>query len=163
MTLDTIVSAAITPALSLLPAAMDTPAARVMLLAIGLQESRFTHRQQIGGPARGFWQFEKGTRASRGGVWGVFLHPASKDHLAVLCNARSVAYDPDAIYAALEYDDVLAAGVARLLLWTDPKALPAVGDADAGWALYLRTWRPGKPHPHTWPDLYRQAAAEVQA
>lgn len=162
MTLETIVSDAIAPALALLPAGMDTPAARVMLLAIGLQESRFVHRRQIGGPARGFWQFEKGTHASRGGAWGVFLHSASKDHLAALCRARSVTCDPDAIYAALEYDDVLAAGVARLLLWTDPKALPPVGDADAGWALYLRTWRPGKPHPGTWPDLYRQAAAEVQ-
>ncbi|MGZ0105217.1 hypothetical protein [Achromobacter sp. KK8] len=162
MTLDTIVADAITPALALLPARMDTPEARVMLLAIGLQESRFVHRRQIGGPARGFWQFEKGTRASRGGVWGVYLHQASKDRLAALCKARSVTCDPDAIYAALEYDDVLAAGVARLLLWTDPKALPPVGDADAGWALYLRTWRPGKPKPDSWPDLYRQAAAQVQ-
>lgn len=161
MDLKTIIDTAVIPALALLPTRMDTPAARVMLLAIGLQESRFTHRQQIGGPARGFWQFEKGTRASRGGVWGVFLHTASKGHLAALCKARSVAGDPDAIYAALEYDDVLAAGVARLLLWTDPKALPAVGDADAGWAQYLRIWRPGKPHPQTWPDLYRQAAVEV--
>lgn len=162
MDLKTITETAITPALALLSSGMDTPEARVILLAIGLQESRFVHRRQIGGPARGFWQFEKGTRASRGGVWGVFLHPASKGHLAALCKARSVACDPDAIYAALEYDDVLAAGVARLLLWTDPKALPAVGDSDAGWALYLRTWRPGKPHPQTWPDLYRQAAAQVQ-
>lgn len=161
MDLKEVVERAIEPAQSLLPARMDTPAARVMLLAIGLQESRFVHRHQIGGPARGFWQFEKGSRASRGGVWGVYLHPASKDHLAALCKARSVACDPDAIYAALEYDDVLAAGVARLLLWTDPKSLPAVGDVDAGWALYLRTWRPGKPHPQTWLDLYRQAAAEV--
>ena len=156
-----VVERAIEPALALLPARMDTPASRVMLLAIGLQESRFEHRRQIGGPARGFWQFEKGSRASRGGVWGVYLHPASKGHLTVLCKARSVACDPDAIYAALEYDDVLAAGVARLLLWTDPKVLPAIGDADAGWALYLRTWRPGKPHPQTWPDLYRQALAAV--
>ncbi|MFY1848681.1 hypothetical protein [Achromobacter dolens] len=162
MTLDAIVADAITPALALLPAGMDTPAARVMLLAIGLQESRFVHRRQIGGPARGFWQFEKGTRASRGGVWGVYLHQASKDRLAALCKARSVTCDPDAIYAALEYDDVLAAGVARLLLWTDPKALPAVGDSDAGWALYLRTWRPGKPKPDSWPPLYRQAVAQVQ-
>ncbi|MBQ2647932.1 MAG: hypothetical protein IJF82_11250 [Achromobacter sp.] len=162
MDLKEVVERAIEPALALLPARMDTPAARVMLLAIGLQESRFVHRRQIGGPARGFWQFEKGSRASRGGVWGVCLHPASKGHLAVLCKARSVAFDPDAIYAALEYDDVLAAGVARLLLWTDPKSLPAVGDADAGWALYLRTWRPGKPKPDTWPDLYRQAVAQVQ-
>ncbi|MEC6413502.1 hypothetical protein ACOTJC_28350 [Achromobacter xylosoxidans] len=161
MDLKEVVERSINPALALLPARMDTPAARVILLAIGLQESRFVHRRQIGGPARGFWQFEKGSRASRGGVWGVCLHPAIKGHLAVLCKARSVACDPDAIYAALEYDDVLAAGVARLLLWTDPKALPPVGDADASWALYLRTWRPGKPHPQTWLDLYRQAAAEV--
>ncbi|OFQ51958.1 hypothetical protein [Achromobacter xylosoxidans] len=162
MNLKTISESAINPALALLPAAMDTQGARVMLLAIGLQESRFTHRQQIGGPARGFWQFEKGTRASRGGVWGVYLHAASKNHLAALCKARSVACDPDAIYAALEYDDVLAAGVARLLLWTDPKALPAIGDADAGWALYRRTWRPGKPHPKTWPALYAQAMAAAE-
>ncbi|AMG36099.1 hypothetical protein [Achromobacter xylosoxidans] len=161
MDLAVIVERAINPALALLPARMDTPAARVMLLAIGLQESRFEHRRQIGGPARGFWQFEKGSRASRGGVWGVYLHPASKGHLAVLCKARSVACDPDAIYAALEYDDVLATGVARLLLWTDPKVLPPVDDASAGWELYLRTWRPGKPHPQAWPDLYRQALAAV--
>ncbi|MCH4582483.1 hypothetical protein [Achromobacter xylosoxidans] len=162
MDLKKIIVTGISPALALLPAAMDTQAARVMLLAIGLQESRFTHRQQIRGPARGFWQFEKGTRASRGGVWGVCLHPASKDHLAVLCKARSVAYDPDAIYAALEYDDVLAAGVARLLLWTDPKALPAIGGTDASWSLYLRTWRPGRPHPQTWPALYAQAMAALE-
>ncbi|MCV6902125.1 MAG: hypothetical protein NTT76_05400, partial [Achromobacter xylosoxidans] len=70
MDLKKIIDTGISPALALLPAGMDTQAAHVMLLAIGLQESRFTHRQQIGGPARGFWQFEKGTRASRGGVWG---------------------------------------------------------------------------------------------
>ncbi|WP_063588833.1 hypothetical protein [Achromobacter ruhlandii] len=161
MDLKKITVTGISPALALLPAAMDTQAARVMLLAIGLQESRFTHRQQIGGPARGFWQFERGTRASRGGVWGVFLHAASKGHLAALCKARSVACHPDAIYPALEYDDVLAAGVARLLLWTDPKALPQIGDADAAWSLYLRTWRPGKPHPQTWPALYVQAMAAL--
>ncbi|AHC48242.1 hypothetical protein [Achromobacter xylosoxidans] len=162
MDLKKIIDTGIRPGLALLPARMDTAEARVMLLAIGLQESRFTHRQQIGGPARGFWQFEKGTRASRGGVWGVFLHAASKSHLAALCKARSVVCDPDAIYAALEYDDVLAAGVARLLLWTDPKALPAIGDVDTGWAQYLRTWRPGKPHPKTWPALYAQAMAAVE-
>ncbi|MGE4339417.1 MAG: hypothetical protein AB7E55_26120 [Pigmentiphaga sp.] len=162
MDLKTMTATAITPALALLPARMDTAEARVMLLAIALQESRFVHRRQIGGPARGFWQFEKGSRASRGGVWGVFLHAASRDHLPALCKARSLACDPDAIYAALEYDDVLAAGVARLLLWTDPKALPQIGEADSAWALYQRTWRPGKPHPQTWPALYAQAMAALE-
>ncbi|MFY1852994.1 hypothetical protein ACOTBX_13470 [Achromobacter xylosoxidans] len=161
MDLKEVVERAIEPALALLPARMDTPAARVMLLAIGLQESRFVHRRQIGGPARGFWQFEKGSRASRGGVWGVCLHPACKGHLAALCKARSVACDPDAIYAALKYDDVLAAVVARLLLWTDPKVLPAIGDGEAAWSLYLRTWRPGKPKPDSWPPLYSRATDEV--
>ena len=40
-------------ALSLLPPRMDTPLARRYVLAIALQESRFEHRRQIGGPARG--------------------------------------------------------------------------------------------------------------
>ncbi|MNX11332.1 hypothetical protein D3C86_410920 [compost metagenome] len=161
MDLRTIINSAITPALALLPVQMDTVPARVMLLSIGLQESRFLHRRQIGGPARGLWQFEKGTRASRGGCWGVFLHESSRKPLETVCKSRSVRFDPDAIYGALEYDDVLAAGVARLLLWTDPKALPEVGKVDSAWALYLRTWRPGKPHPQTWPALYGRAVAEM--
>lgn len=33
--------------LSLLPAPMDSPRARVMLLAIGLQESRFKRRGEV--------------------------------------------------------------------------------------------------------------------
>ena len=46
---------------------------------------------------------------------------------------------------------------ARLLLFTDPKRLPEVGDAKGAWNLYIRTWRPGKPHRGTWNDLYDQA------
>lgn len=156
MTLKEIIGGAVGPALALLPAKMDTPAARVMLLAIGLQESRFLHRRQIGGPARGFWQFERG-----GGVRGVLTHPASRDHAYHVCAARGVDPVAAAVYPALEADDVLAAAFARLLLWTDAWRLPAVGDAQGGWELYIRTWRPGKPHPGTWQALYAQAVAEV--
>lgn len=159
MDLVSALSLSINPALALLPDRMSSDSARIMMLAIGLQESRFIHRRQIGGPARGFWQFENGTKASRGGVWGVFLHPSSRSHLQTLCDARTVAFDPLAIYRAIETDDVLAAGVARLLLWTDPQPLPANDDEQAGWALYLRTWRPGKPHPATWPTCYSSAIA----
>jgi hypothetical protein len=161
MILSDVISTAIAPALALLPAQMDTPEARVMLLSIGLQESRFTARQQIGGPARGFWQCEQGTQASRGGVWGFYLHPASRYWLSGLCGARGVAFDPVSIYNALDQDDVLAAGVARLGLFTDPQNLPAVDDSAGAWALYLRVWRPGMPRPDTWPDLHAQAVAEV--
>lgn len=147
---------AIEPALALLPARMNSPQALVMLLAIGLQESRFRHRRQIGGPARGFWQFERG-----GGVAGVLRHSASRQYAVAVCDARGVSPVAEQVYQRLEHDDVLAAAFARLLLWTDPKALPAVDDAEAAWQLYLRTWRPGKPHRHTWDLLHEQAAHAV--
>lgn len=38
---------------------------------------------------------------------------------------------------------MLAAGLARLLLYTDPARLPGLGDEEGAWQLYLRTWRPG--------------------
>ncbi|WP_079218945.1 hypothetical protein [Herbaspirillum robiniae] len=153
---------AIEPALAMLPPSMDTPEAKVMLLSIALQESRLTYRRQGGnGPARGFWQFEQGTKESRGGVWGVYLHAASSVLLQRLCATLKVPFTPQAIYAAIENNDVLAAGLARLMLYTDPQRLPAVQDAVGSWATYLRIWRPGKPHPETWPELHAQAALEV--
>jgi len=149
-------------ALDILPHGMDTPQAQVMVTAICLQESGLIHRKQMGnGPARGFPQFELGTRQSRGGVWGVYLHDASRFWLDRLCAARGVQFLPEVIWRTLETDDVLAAGVARLLLFTDPKRLPAMDDADGAWGLYLRTWRPGKPRPETWPDNHRRAREAV--
>ncbi|ROZ81516.1 hypothetical protein EF096_13865 [Pseudomonas neustonica] len=163
MSLTIVRAEAIAPAFTLLPAKMSSPEAEVMLLAIGLQESRFTYRRQIRGPARGFWQFEQGTQSSRGGVWGVFLHHASRVHLRRLCDARGVAFDPFAIYARLEHDDVLAAGAARLMLWTDPHPLPAIGEMQQAWDCYSGIWRPGKPHPETWPALYAHALEVLSA
>lgn len=158
MTLDEITQSAINPALALLPKHMDSPQARVMLLAIGLQESRFEYRRQMGnGPARGFWQFEQ-----NGGVRGCVNHPASSGLLRQICVARGVAFEPRAIWAALERDDVLAAVVARLLLYTDPRPLPALDDAQGAWDCYYRNWRPGKPHRQTWDDLHARAVECVQ-
>jgi hypothetical protein len=157
-----ILDVAVLPALALLPRHMDTAPARVLLMAIGLQESRFEHRRQLGnGPARGYWQFEEGSKASRGGVWGVYLHSASNELLRLLCRARDCEFAPRPIWAQLERDDVLAAGVARLMLWTDPKPLPPIGAASEAWDYYLRTWRPGKPHRRTWANLYALAVDAV--
>lgn len=148
---------AIGPALAIMPKHLDSAGARLMLLAIGLQESRFTHRRQTGGPARGFWQFERG-----GGVAGVYRHHLTHDMLRGLCHDRDVSFDIAPIYEQLEHDDVLAAGVARLLLYTDPKPLPKIGDQKTAWDYYERNWRPGKPHPETWPALYAQAVEHLQ-
>ena len=137
-------------AFAFLPKKMDSTEARTMLLAIGLQESRFEHRKQIGGPARGFWQFEKG-----GGVVGVFRHRASK--LYAVSATRELGYfDTDAtVYEAIQHNDVLACVFARLLLWTLPQALPTT--QEKAWGQYIEAWRPGKPHYETWGAFYERA------
>jgi len=122
----------------LLPAKFDGPAARIQLLAIGMQESGFAVRQQTGGPARSYWQFEQG-----GGIRGVLTHPASKAYARAICGLRDVAPVESDVYAAFLSDDQLACAFARLLLWTDSAPLPQVGDEKGAWALYHHTWRPG--------------------
>ena len=140
-------------ALSLLPPIMDSPAARRLLLAIGLQESHFTHRRQISGPARGFWQCE------RGGVLGIIRHPATWPHLlsavAALKYEPEMASDDIGLHAAIEHNDVLAAVIARLNLWWLPGPLPT--DKDSAWNYYVATWRPGRPRPETWGVCWRIA------
>jgi len=151
-------------ALSLLPAQMTSPEARCILIAIGLQESRLEHRFQIvqgrpdaKGPARGLLQFERG-----GGVAGVLTHPHGRRHAQKLCEARGVRPNSREVWLQLEHDDVLAAGFGRLLLWTDPQRLPAIGDSQGAWDTYIRIWRPGKPHRHTWDSLYSAAVEAVR-
>ena len=163
--LEVVTRTAIDPALALLPQHMDSDKARVLLLAIGLQESRLEYRRQLpNGPAVSLWQFEPGSKASRGGVWGVYLHHQSTELLRLLCRARDCEFTPRSIYGRIESDDVLAAGVARLLLWTDPKPLPDVDNEVSAWELYAyRCWRPGKPHPETWPGFHRQAREFVES
>lgn len=141
--------------LRLLPDNMHSKAARAMVLAIGLQESRFEHRRQIAGPARGFWQFELG------GIAGVLTHQATRPHIMdVLAKLRYDA-SPHTSYVAIEHNDLLACCYARLLLWTLTERLPWVDEPERGWWQYLSAWRPGKPHEETWPEFYRQAWGTV--
>jgi len=52
----------------------------------------------------------------------------------------------------MEGNDALAVGFSRLLLLSDPSALPVPveASADAAWDYYKRNWRPGAPHPEKW-------------
>ena len=162
--LQQITDCAINPALKLLPEKMDSQEARVMMLAIGLQESRLTYRVQVSpnmpsmkGPARGLWQFERG-----GGCVGVLTHKATREYAKKICAALDVPADSGSVWAELEHNDILAAAFARLLLYSDPQPLPALTDSMAGWRLYaLRTWRPGSPHPETWPGFWQRAVKFV--
>lgn len=145
-------------AFALLPPRMDTPAARAMVIAIALQESRFEERRQLLddgkiGAARGLWQFELG-----GGITGVLSHPATRAHVRrVLEELRYHDPSPEACYAAVEHNDVLAAVFARLNLWWLPGRLPHVDEPNKGWAQYLDAWRPGKPREHTWDGNFVRA------
>ena len=78
-----------------------------------------------------------------GGVRGVLTHERTKTQAAEVCRMRNVAPTVDAVYNALHLDDTLAAAFASLLLWSSPRALPAIGDVEGAWQMYLREWRPG--------------------
>lgn len=164
LTLAEITQRGIDPALKLLPPKMDSLTARIQLLTTGRQESGFRDRRQIvngkpTGPAKSFWQGER----TGGLVHYVRIHPATKDLAAVLYQARQVKPNDLAIWNAIESDDVLAAGLARLLIYSDPQKLPALGDWLGAWRLYLRTWRPGHPREETWRGFYTQAMEFVVA
>jgi hypothetical protein len=147
----------ILPGLKLLPERMDSPEARVMLLTIGMQESKFKHRKQIGGPARGFYQFELG-----GGVKGVLKHPSSKRIAQDVIFKMGIDLDPKVCYECLADNDPLATVFARLLLYTHPKKLPALDShPEESWQYYYQTWRPGKPHRETWDDYLINARKTI--
>lgn len=132
--------------------------ARVLVLAIAGQESAWAARLQVPvAYARSYWQFEEG-----GGVSGVVHHPASAPHIKAVCAEHDIPYSVSKIYEAMAWHDVLAASMARLLLFTDPHPLPDVGDVQAGWAYYQRNWRPGAPHPEIWPARYGTAMGQVR-
>jgi hypothetical protein len=148
-----VVAHVIPATLALLPVPLRSLEAQAMLVAIGLQESRFLERhQRPNGPAVGFWQFE------RAGVRGVLSHKDSKALIAsVLLDLRYKERAFSVLCGAVEHNDILACAFARLLLWTDPDPLPGREAGEVAWNIYLRTWRPGRPHSETWPSLYREA------
>lgn len=131
-----------------------TDIARILTMTIAGQESNWQYRRQINGPARSYWQFEKG-----GGAAGLFnVLPAQ---LEAVCRAFDIPYDLSTVFEAMAWNDTLGCAMARLLLWDDPNPLPAVGDKEAGWQYYLRNWRPGAPHRESWDGLYDKAVAAI--
>jgi hypothetical protein len=146
-------------AYSLLPPEMASDEATAMLLAIGLQESKFRYRQQVNGPARGFWQFERG-----GGIAGVLRHEVTAPHIRRVLRAQCYAGmsdAPSACHQLVTDNDVIAAVFARLLLWTVPGRLPTRHEPEKGWQQYIAGWRPGKPHRETWDAYFASAWQRV--
>ena len=138
------------------PARMISVESKAMLVAVGLQESRFEHRRQLNGPARGFWQFEQG-----GGIHGVLNHMNTRLHIRDVL--EQLGYDDSTwtSYNAVEHNDILAMTFARYLLWTVAGKLPVRGQHEYAWRYYLDGWRPGKPHRATWNAFFDQAWEHV--
>lgn len=143
---------ALNPALWLLPATMESPAARALLLTIAAQESALKYRRQLhGGPARSYFQFEKV------GVKGVLTHRVSADHATRVCELLDVKPTLISVHRAIEFHDVLATAFARLLLWQLPRALPTSDQPEDAYAQYIALWKPGKRHPHSWLGFFVRA------
>lgn len=131
--------------------------ARVGVLSIAGQESKFLFRHQIkGGPATGLWQFEEG-----GGVKGVLNHDKTKTVAFSVCHSLLVSPFQGTVHRAMEQNDVLACAFARLLLYSDPRPLPAANEEEAWWDYYEHIWRPGKPRKKDWPDSFQAAVTAV--
>lgn len=148
---------------------MRSAQATVLLLTVQLQEAPNQEQKQIGGPAVGTYQFERG-----GGIAGVLRHDASRRLAVAVCQALGVPPTVDGVATALQNtNDTLDAALARLLLWTDRPALPALGDVEGAFQAYLRVWRPGAYHRGTeavrlklrekWSRNYAKALAQVTA
>ena len=128
--------------------------AEYFLLAVAGQESAWSDRiQQPNGPARSFWQIEQAGML-RGVLTGQY-----DPILERVCGHYAIPFDEDAIFEALAWHDPLAYAVARLGLFMDPHALPALNDEAGSWDVYLRVWRPGKPSRYRWGMIYAQAMA----
>ncbi len=134
-------------------------ASDLLLLAFAGHESNFgTELVQIGGgPGRGPWQFGEPTTAL------VMANDATKTMARNVCARFDIAFDAQAIYGEFVGNLPLAYAFARLLLWADRNALPAVGNAEAAWAAYLRVWRPGKQNPQSWASIYATSLMLVRA
>ncbi len=140
--------------------------ARVLVMATAGQESRWEDRRQNGIThlypqtvgARSFWQFES-TYGGPVAINDVLV--STPRQIAAVCASLNIPVDERSLYEACAWNDTLACAMARLLLWQDPAPLPAVGDKEAAWQYYVRNWKPGAPHRHTWDAIYDQSVAAI--
>lgn len=163
MDLNRFLNVAIRPALQELEkdGIRSSKEAERFMLAIALQESRVKYRKQIGqqgmptGPANSYWQFERG-----GGVKGVLNHASTKNRIAKILALYDINNSEQDVWEAMRYHDIVAACMARLLIFTLPNKLPTT--AQQGWDQYISAWRPGKPHRATWDGFWNQAGEAVK-
>lgn len=152
--IDHIQSYVVPAAYALLPPSMAHPRATAMLLATGLQVSKFRDRRPLEGTACGFWGFEKPN------VREVITNPHTR--LTVETALRVLRYEAmiDSvanIQQLLVDNDTLACVFARSLLLTLPTQLPRRNQRDLGWRQFAQAWNPADPAEFTWPHYFAEA------
>lgn len=137
------------------------------MMGIGWIESRFTASIQQGASseldhlARSPWQFERGTMASRGGVYGVLMHKSTQELVAPMYAVAStgkfdelgnpnISLDQKVslVHERMAYSLHLGAAMGCMLLWTHPARLPHPRDPDYAtrlYKIYREAWNPGRP------------------
>jgi hypothetical protein len=134
---------------------LKSPEAMCLLLAIAGQESAWANRlQEPIAYARGFWQCEH-----NGAVLSVLTSTDTQATIYEVLDSLCIPKGIDTVFEAIAWNDTLAYCVARLALYQDPAALPAIGDQAGSWEYYLRVWRPGAPAPERWATVYPQCMA----
>lgn len=151
----------IVPTLAPLGAPFDTRDARLMLVAAGMQESRFEARDQgdpdVPGPARGLWQFEK--IACRD-----FVERGHRrlQH-AVRCRRAIGVLEPMRLWWLIgepRFDPVACLLARDALFRHVAEPLPQPGDVDEAWRQYVAAWKPGQRDRERWTRSY---AASLEA
>lgn len=126
---------------------LSNEAARVAIVAIGVQESALKfRRQKRGGPARGLWQFE---------LPGLIQSMTNGNPELLAWAGYRGFIDPSqplgVLLESLAFNDIGALILARSLLWSVKEPLPEVGQPWTLWDQYLKWgWRPGKPRRDDW-------------
>jgi hypothetical protein len=95
-------------------------------------------------------------------VAGVVDDPVASNLLRKVCVQFDIPVSVASIFEAIAYHDILAYVLARLAYSMDPDPLPLVGDTDAAWRYYLKVWRPGKPDPDRWAEIYPLVLSNIR-
>ena len=136
-------------------ATMDTAEARCLLHVTAGVESAWTYRvQKPVAYAHSYWQMER-----RGAAIEVLTNDITRGLFDEIRKAQGVGPGLDMVFDAIIDDDRLAYAMARLRYWIVPEPLPAIGDLDHTWHYYVTTWRPGKPDPTRFGEVYSQSVA----
>ena len=110
-----------------------TPAAEILVIGTGLQESGYAALAQDGGPALGFWLMEPATATD---IWDNYL--AYQNPLSLRITAL-VAEEQDKI-AQLTWNLQYGAAMCRIKYLRAPDPLPAAADLEGMAAIYKKIY-----------------------